>query len=580
MNQIREILVSLLISSLVALIIFSPVWSDLSQGASFPFSVYEIFFHNSNPEPLLGTGIDVLGSFWMVHEVGQILTGEQGTILSDVYAPFGFDLGMHTGFAWLDAVLGVPLAWMIGVPGFYNLHLFLVIVISFSSLLFLLRKMGLSWLLSVALGQLVFMHSFVLGELISGRPTQVHLLFPVLFCLALFNMQQNDWRFRDGVLAGISLAGSCLVYWFGGVAIGVCGALIWFIFWLQKKERLRGWFVGIVVMLSSLSLTLAITWRAAQPLIVGRGKRIYSGMDVEPVKRIELGAFNLPIQNMTDISTWAQFQTAFLKTELPLPFLFVFVLSSILAWRINRNKQRPWFWASFFALGFPFGAALSIGKLWFPTGFVLLQTVFPPMIRCQYMERLQFAFLLCALVCIAWNWLAIRERFGHLRWLEWGSCAFLLLINLHNWPSSDKIYSSQFEVYDEVAAFLKEKEGAILEVPFSASNSSYVQQIWHQHPIGGGPGLDTIREGKHKRYFERNKFIAQLQQLSDGVAPQVPLQRKDLLQLQKDNFRWVLVHLNEQKGEVEDYQRWSHSKGQVLDDGKILLFPLTTKVLK
>ena len=45
-------------------------------------------------------------------------------------APFGFDLGKNTGFAWADALLGVPLASWLGIPGFWNLHVLLVCLLS------------------------------------------------------------------------------------------------------------------------------------------------------------------------------------------------------------------------------------------------------------------------------------------------------------------------------------------------------------------------------------------------------------------------------------------------------------------
>ena len=89
-----------------ALFFFLPVIPTLGQNGQKGWDVlYEAFFHTSNPEVIFGEGTDPLGSFWIVTKVRHMLTGQSDTFLSDLYAPYGFDLGKHEGFAWGDTIL-------------------------------------------------------------------------------------------------------------------------------------------------------------------------------------------------------------------------------------------------------------------------------------------------------------------------------------------------------------------------------------------------------------------------------------------------------------------------------------------
>ena len=108
---------------------FSPIIWDLAHGShSYSEAIWGIFFDNNAHERFIGTSVDLQGTIWIFHHVDLMLQGEIGTFLQDIYAPIGFDLGKNTGFGWADAVLSWPLVQTIGVPGFYNAHVFLDIV--------------------------------------------------------------------------------------------------------------------------------------------------------------------------------------------------------------------------------------------------------------------------------------------------------------------------------------------------------------------------------------------------------------------------------------------------------------------
>ena len=162
-----------------------------------------------------------------------------------------------------------------------------------------------------------------------------------------------------------------------------------------------------------------------------------------------------------------------------------------------------WFVGTIVALGLPFGAGLQLSEsLWIPTPFVLLQKIFPPMLRCQYVGRLQFAYTIPAMMLVGFairHWLIMKRPSAR---YQWGLASFLIAINLINWPRSGVMLTDTYEVLDETAEFFAKKKGGVLEIPYSVTNASYVQQIWHKRPTNGGPGLDTIREPRHARYSQ------------------------------------------------------------------------------
>ena len=116
------------------LLLFVPSLSKLGGENRGVFGqLGETFFHSSEKEALLGDGVDPIGSFWIVGFVEEILGGERNAIDDRLYAPYGLDLGMNEGYAWLDTLFAMPLRWLIGSPGFYNLHVLCTLSFSFAA---------------------------------------------------------------------------------------------------------------------------------------------------------------------------------------------------------------------------------------------------------------------------------------------------------------------------------------------------------------------------------------------------------------------------------------------------------------
>jgi hypothetical protein len=573
-SRFREFTLCGLIGFCIAIAFFVPVWSELSNGAHGLAAIYEIFFHTSNPEPLFGKGVDQYGSFWMVHEVSQMLFANQDTVLNDVYAPFGYDLGIHTGFAWADTLIGVPLLKWIGVPGFYNLYVLSSIWLSACAIIALFRVIGAPWIVVIALTQLLFFQEFVIEEVTLGRPTQINLIFPAIFWIGIWKNIHDSANNYAGILMGIGLAGSCLVYWFGGVSMGFIGAIIGLIAIAKSSNRVQKIKQALIGILGGCLAIALVSWRGIKPIISGKGSKAYLHKKLDPIDTLDVFSFEMPIYKIRSFNTMPAIDSVWDDTELSWVIVgaWILMLCMVPLWK----KHNEWLIGTIIAVGFPFGFALGVTDSdWIPTSLILLQGIFPPIIRCQFVERLQFSYTIPALILLSIFFLQVLKIHGNTVKL-YSVSILLILINLGNFPFNQSILSDSFEVYDDTSQFFENKKGGVLEVPLSATDYTYVQQIWHKRPINGGPGLDTVREPRHTRYFSRNQITSALEAIATKTFTRQTLERRSLLQLHRDHFKWVVVHMTQQDGQLADYEHFLQTKGTLLDDGQIAVFPLPT----
>jgi len=227
-----DTLLFFLTSLLFSWLWFLPAFWNLANGAtSFLEGLQIVFFSSQEQERLYGDTIDLQTTIWIFDHVQRILSGEGNSFLSEVYAPFGYDMGKHTGFAWGDVFLSLPLIAFVSAPGFYNAHVFLTLTLSYFGGMLLFRTAGASRLISIALAFATFSTTFTRQELLAGRPTQVYWIGYCLFFIAILQLLKKRVSYRWAILAGVFGAWSCIIYWFGGVAIGFCGALVLVFSW-------------------------------------------------------------------------------------------------------------------------------------------------------------------------------------------------------------------------------------------------------------------------------------------------------------------------------------------------------------
>ena len=79
----RDLIIHLIFAMSISLIWFYKSLPQLGGNSNLFVQVYKTFFKTSNPEPLIGETVDVQGSFWMVHNVKEIV--ERNGAISDCH---------------------------------------------------------------------------------------------------------------------------------------------------------------------------------------------------------------------------------------------------------------------------------------------------------------------------------------------------------------------------------------------------------------------------------------------------------------------------------------------------------------
>ena len=134
----QQILIWSLLGFVYAWLWFLPVfWNMTEIRTSAWFAFWDIFLLPSETEYMLGAGIDQMGTFWIFGSLPELLT-HNGT-LTNIYYPVGWDIGWHTGFAWMDGIISLPLQ-LLGVPTFYNLHIVFTLFSSFLGICWMLQQ--------------------------------------------------------------------------------------------------------------------------------------------------------------------------------------------------------------------------------------------------------------------------------------------------------------------------------------------------------------------------------------------------------------------------------------------------------
>ena len=558
--SIKEIGIISFFSLLFSLLWFLPVFNQLGTSQT-GFSFSEVFFQSSNPEHTLGADVDLEGTIWIVGKMDEFLKGESSSFLTDIFAPVGYDFGMATGFAWLDAILAVPLLRWIGNPGFYNLYLLLVLICSVFSIIFLLRKLNTSLFFAITLSHLLLFSPFVLQEVNAGRPTQINWFFPCFYLFGVLQMIRGDKLYQWSIFTAFSLVGGCFVYWFSAIAVGFCGGLLFLFHSLQEQKRCN-WLAGALTTSLSLGLTIAITHRVSVPLLRGSGHNAYMKMDKPPVDEW----LGLPIQKFIAVDAGN------LLTQTAIPLLILLV--GLPALIFLGKKHWPLILTTLISLGIPTGAALGSSDFFLPTGYNFLHWIFPPLIRCQWPMRMMIAPSLMLLVCFSLALSSFGINRKKLFSIQWILCILLLLGNITKQPTSKELVVGKISTNQDLIAITQEYSGGIIEVPYIASYDTYTQQIHHKQPILGGPGLHSIRPEKHKRYCSQNRLLHGLEEISAGIPISTPYSQKDLLELWRDGFRIIIIYLDKTNASKAPFERFLGVKSHYYPESNLLLFQL------
>ncbi len=517
---------------------FLPVFWNLTETRDGAWiALWDIFLWPSTPEYMLGAGIDQLGTFWIFGSLPEILTNNGR--LPNLFYPIGWDIGFHTGYAWLDGILSLPLQWL-GVPVFYNLHVAVTLWLSFVGLCWLIdtvgREIKYCWLLAPILSALTLWTPFCIEEISMGRPTQVYWIFSSLF-LGLLLKQPNTTipNYRFGVGIGLTLVAACFVYWFGGVSVGfIAGVVMLCTLWQQPHKRsfvIQNITGGVfAVGLSGLLVSQML-------LQLWSGENSFEQLTRQPIRT--WGWFDLPIYSIEHLSTTEAWLNMAKTHPSTLPILLFGCVGMLIP--IGWRRRWPWMVGWLLALGIPLSGAIQVGDWLVPTGQGLLQWIFPLLLRCEYPERMVVAPTLLSLIVGMQGLTALYQSLSTTKW----KLGLLTLVGiLACWqltpPTAKNLRVSSF-VKDEIRFEIAQRfPGAMIDAPFSRSENTYIQQLFHQQPLLGGPGLNRVQPPAHKAYCQANGLLKGLEELDQSGETQTIFSQSDITQLIQDGFTVIV----------------------------------------
>jgi hypothetical protein len=571
----KEALIVLLASIANGMLTFWNVLDELGgKDNGFFFRIYETFFHTAQPEVIIGEGADPVGSFWIVSKVSEMLTGQSPTKLQDIYAPFGYDIALHEGYAWADTLFGIPWEILIGAPGFYNIHVFQTLCLSFIGMYLIFRVVGLHGVFSLILAHLSIFHSFGIDEVAYGRPTQMHwiwMTFTTIGVLKILYGGLNRTAFwKWSLFTGLSMGMSCLVYWFGAVAVGFSLVIVFILELFRSAKWTDQLMFGMIAAVTSLVVTLGVTWRVSKSILSGQGSEAYNHMMQSTENSIHFLGISLQhkgihtVESLTDIG-WLLNWTG-------IPVIPIIVWLTLIGTGKSWIKFWPWHIATFLALSIPMDRAIQVMNITIPTTYSWLRAIFPPLVRCYWSNRMMIAptmLLMISSALVLHQWLSVQDKSIQKRVV--GLFGIIAFLNLSYLPAKGDMFTTTFAIQHP----LKKYKGGFIDVPLRASNEEYVQQLWHRQPILGGPAYGNLQSSAHKRYVVRNQFLQELESIHQSCSPfNTTIRKKDVLQLYKDDFRWIILHLDYLRCPISDFEHYVKQDAKEFETFRIAVLPL------
>lgn len=195
------------------------------------------------PDKVPGEGVDLSGTLWFYDWTRRCLTTfTSPNFTRDFFWPDGMDVLATTGDNLLDAILALPLRWLLGSPAYLGAFLAVVLVGNGLCAWSLALSLGASEATALAAGVLLTMHPYVIHEISQGRPTQALLWFPILAVQALISLVDEP-RLRTTFLAGLWLSLAGWTWWFHAHLLAACfgPALLVLVLDHGRRDSAAGW---------------------------------------------------------------------------------------------------------------------------------------------------------------------------------------------------------------------------------------------------------------------------------------------------------------------------------------------------
>jgi hypothetical protein len=458
-----------------------------------------------------GAGADLAGTLWIHWWVGESLGRMELPIRTDLlFHPDGKNFFHDTGANYVDAVIGWPLQWIFGVPGFLDPLNLLILVGNGLAFAALARDFTEGRRLAAWAAAIAFMvNPFVLTELAEGRPTQALLWFVILAVRHAVRLERG--RIHDAARFGVYTALAALTYWYTAYFIALA------LLPLLLAQLLRA--PGVVG--PRLALAVGITLGMTAPFLVG----IAEALDAGAVTRLQHATWgDGPAGSAT---RWRTVMSDFGSAT------WLAALAVLLgAWR-----QTPLLLAGILCvMTLAVGARLDVtDPPLLNHGFIFLWDNLPLLTRLGFPDRA---------MCLAFILLGVGAALGLTRVDGiWSGLFAAVAIGEIAWRGTLPLASTTYgesPCANEVAR----QGGPVIHLPLGSSEISLVLQTAHGQPTLGGMGErdpDLRPEGYEARLD--NPFVINLGATLHDRQPAIAYTRADRDAI-ASRFRWVWLELD------------------------------------
>ncbi|MBN1335061.1 MAG: hypothetical protein JXB39_03775 [Deltaproteobacteria bacterium] len=503
------------------------------------------------------THVDAYGSQWFYWFVDRQVGRHASFAHTDLFFfPHGKDVYLHTGSNVLDALVAVPFRRLLGPVLGYNVFVVSGLLASGCAFYALARDFTEDRL-AAAVGAVLFAFApYALLELAEGRPTQAILALPVLYVRYL-------WRtgLRRGVnapiLAGVLLALVGYQYWYYAVfgALLGLGLGAWYLVRPPPGSGGRWALAGRTLLVGGVAVALAAP--GAGPLLVAAAQ---AGTDVPGLLDVDrwTWAHTPPVtveERWVGLLLWQPFQFAagtwshlratgedrFVREMHWTPWVLVPLTAAALV-RPGRLPRGPLLLLLALCTLVAMGPRVWVGAHALPNPpYIALAKVFSPLQRLWWPGRC-YAFVAVLLGLAAVQGLALARRRPRL-----GAALSLAVVaawagHLHQerivpFPTWDARVPSGYRCLAEGPP------GALIELPYAASDAHVYYQTLHGRPILGGmiENNPSFTPPETSALLRDNGWLAELLRITGTTHEVTAWSEADREAIRDLGFRYVIL---------------------------------------
>lgn len=490
----------------------------------------------TQPLAMVGDGVDAYGTWWFFDWIKTCIEhGGDPSFTRWFFWPHGKDNFAHTGDNFVDAVLSVPLQWLLG-PRYQPVWIVLVLVgnaVSFRPLArLLLEDEDRSFVASL----LWMVNPYILFEITAGRPTQAFLWYvPAVPYFLIRVAREGGWA-RVAWL-GVACGLVAWSYWYQAFFV----AFLLIPVALAELRRAADRRVTLLRWSAALGLATAIVAPAAIPMA-----RLWATGGTPGGTPEKQSIFALP--GALGNAVGAEFQGLALMEQYGARMFsnFLWGMPLILALAVHIRWSRrgvsgprglPWSWwvGGLLAVGIGLGPGLRWGEdIWVNVPYMVLYKHIPFFNRLWFPYRFASVGMLVVVLAIAAALPVRRVR--------------LMGVLLAGLGLAEQTHNATypFNWHDvrcpKLLELVGKEGGALIFLPFRIQHDGLIWQTVFRLPTFGGMGesAPVLWPPQFKRQLS-TPIAKALRLASTGTGPIPPLPPESLEPLTSRGFRWVVL---------------------------------------